>query len=136
MNSVATCEVTKEIDKLMEFLDREIGERRQFKRWVAKHRDKLESLPFGAQLWDGRCDFNSLTHDEILLVMKAFPAGDWEKSPCGGAGITIDYNTVFDGMRVRCWNGQPPPSCRIVEEEVEIPAQPARKEIVRKMVCV
>lgn len=77
-------------------------------------------------------DFDHLSHEDVIKVIKAV-GGKWNKEPCDGK---INYSTTIEGMRLRCWQGEPPPSCRIVEEEVVIPAQPERREMRRKLVCI
>src|SRR5207244_1382037 len=83
----------------------------------------------------GQIDFDKLSHPEIVRVIQTFP-GTWSKTPSGEAsGIRIDYHSQFDGMKLRCWAGEAPPNCKIIEETVEVPAQPATTRTVRKLVC-
>lgn len=88
---------------------------------------------FGDQI-----DFDKLTHKEVIQVIKAL-GGKWKKEVNAQLKETVDYTQDIDGMRVRCWQGQPPPSCRIVEVEEVIPAHtvqvPEQKRVIRKMVC-
>lgn len=107
-----------------------IEELLKFINWLQKHKALLDLLPFQPVFVSNHCDFDCLPHDGVLQVIKAFNAGKWLKTPNGEA--TVDYETEIDGMIVRCWHGEPPPSCKIVEEQVLVPA---RLETVRKLVC-
>ncbi len=79
-----------------------------------------------------------MPHKEIVQAVRAI-GGKWQKSlnTSYGESPKIDYVTELDGVQVRCWAGEPPPSCRIVEVEEHVPAQviPAKVVKVRKMVC-
>ena len=77
-------------------------------------------------------DFNQLSREESLTVMKALKAGDWTKSANGYDSATIDYNTEINGMKVRLWAAAPPDSCRVIEVEEEVPAT---KIVRRKLIC-
>lgn len=101
--------------------------------WLEKHAKQINSLPFEPNIWNGQCDYNDLSHENILKVMAVFSAGKWTKEPIGFA--KINYITEVDGVVVRCWMGEPPPSCKLVEYEETIPAQPERIEKRFKMVC-
>ncbi len=121
-------------------------------RWLRKHRAELEALP-DANFCGSGLDFDWLSHAEVIKVIRAL-GGRWNKSlnqhaaPPNGArekGQSIDYNGTLDGMPVRCYAGEPPPSCRIVEVEEVIPAHtlpavperhiPEVRKKVRKMIC-
>ncbi len=80
--------------------------------------------------------FQNCERDEVLAVMKAF-GGKWDKSP-HYSGQGIDYTQwLYDyKRRLEISNAKPPASCQVVEEEVEIPAQPARMEKRFKLQCV
>ena len=100
--------------------------------WLKKHRPRLELLSFVGEFFGKNCyDFNSLNHQQVMLVIQVF-GGKWSKTPNES---TIDYETEFDGYRVRCWQGEPPPACQIVEVEEFVPAQPSTTRKVRKLVC-
>jgi hypothetical protein len=108
----------------------DIKQRQEVLRWILKHEHIFSELPFEAKFYGGQVDFDNLTHDKIRLVLKTFKAGKWVKTPMDGG--KVNYETQLDGMRIRCWAGDPPPNCRIVEEVVHIPA---RTEIVKRLVC-
>ena len=106
--------------------------------WLIEHTDQMEQCPEASiSLLFDTMDFDLLSHAEVVKVLLAFP-GYWNKKIDENDGKpTIHYTQEVDGITVRCWHGQPPPSCRIVEESVEIPETviPAHKEIKRKLVC-
>lgn len=120
-------------DELIAELQRDIMVKTRLLVWIEKRRATLDSLPDRPFVFEQQIDFNSLPHTQVVDVIKAF-GGKWDKSISSG-GERVDYNTVCDGVAVRCWNGEPPPSCKIVEEEVEVAAVPAHKKMVRKLVC-
>lgn len=101
--------------------------------WLETQRPKLIELETEGSWCNEKFDFDNLPHEKIVKVMLAF-GGKWEKAP-GVVDGTIDYTATVDGVLVRCWSGQPPPSCKIVEVEEIIPAVPESKRIVRKLVC-
>lgn len=108
----------------------EIKRRQKVLRWALKHDHLFQELPFEGQFYGSQVDFNYLTHPQIRLVLGTFKAGKWNKTP--NQNGKVDYETIFDGMTVRCWAGEPPSNCRIIEEEVYIPAH---TEIVKRLVC-
>lgn len=77
------------------------------------------------------------SRETVTRIMQALGAGSWDKELCGDDGkvnyITKGFHPI---VKVRLWNAPPPASCRIVEEVVEVPAQPATTRKVRKLVCV
>ena len=101
--------------------------------WLILNRDKVNQLEPCPEILDSSngmvLDLNYLTHDEIIKVIQIFP-GKWDKE-LNGARI----NYINREAKVRCYAGEPPPSCRLVEEEIEIPPQPARKEKRFRLVC-
>lgn len=107
------------------------------KQWLLNNRTKIEELDLQEKVSFGygsrSIDFDYLAHDKVVEVVRTF-GGKWAKTPSGDNG-KIDYETALDGVTIRCWAGEPPPSCKIVEVEEDVPAQPASKRIVRKMVC-
>ena len=122
-------------NEILERLDREKKQIETVMEFVSAHKEKLDALNLDLVCYAGQIDFDRLSHPEIIRVIQAFP-GTWEKTPSAeSSGTRIDYKTEFSGMKLRCWAGEPPPSCKIVEETVEVPAQPATTRTVRKLVC-
>lgn len=94
-----------------------------------------EDLRYRAEIYSStQIDINSLEHDEALLVMKALNAGRWERKE-SGIGGKLDYIATIDGWTVRLWAAGPPDSCRVVEEEYEIPAVPASTGKRKRVIC-
>ncbi len=91
-----------------------------------------EELP-AAYLFGDTLDFDNLSHGDIIKVIKAFP-GRWLKEPAVESA-KINYSVTIDGIKIRCYSGEPPANCKIVEEQVVIPAQPERTEIRKRLVC-
>ncbi len=83
---------------------------------------------------DTQIDINNLSHADALRVMKALNAGRWERSESGYEGY-LDYTAKLDGWTVRLWAAGPPDSCRVVEEEYEIPAVPASVGKRKRVIC-
>ena len=84
-------------------------------------------------------DFDNRPHEQVIAIMSHLKAGKWEKN-VGFDGKSVDYTnkTLVPGWTVRFWGAAPPPNCKLVEEEVdvpEVPAVPATKKKVWKMVC-
>jgi len=122
-------------NEILERLDRQKKQIEKIEAFVLAHREQLNALNLDMVSYGSQIDFDTLSHPEIIRVIQAFP-GTWVKKPSNeSSGTRIDYETEFDGMKLRCWAGEPPPSCKIVEETVEVPAQPASTRTVRKLVC-
>jgi hypothetical protein len=113
-------------------IEQGIASRQRTLEFVEAHKDALSALDAQGGHWDGQIDFNHLSHDKIIALIKAL-GGKWNKTP--GDGAKIHYETEIKGMKVRCWNGEPPPNCKIVEELQTIPAQPERTITVMRLVC-
>jgi len=96
--------------------------------------DKLEPSAVGYFYMPNQIDFDHLTHDKIIEVIKAI-GGKWDKTPSGVDG-RIDYKTEVNGVTIRMFAGEPPPNCKIVEYLEEVPAQPARTVTKRKLQCL
>lgn len=81
-------------------------------------------------------DFDNLNRAQVVSLLTHLKSGKWDKAASGQAG-KIDYvnSTFLKDAKLRIWGAEPPASCKIVEVEVEIPAQPARIEKQKKLVC-
>ncbi len=103
--------------------------------FLRRHYQKLKGLP-RPQFSGDQVDFDRLEHADVVKVIRVV-GGKWKKEK--GDGTDVHYNSAgeFDGFKVRCWNGKPPPSCKIVEVEEYVPEQiiPASIRKVRKMIC-
>lgn len=105
--------------------------------WIEAHKKALEELP-EATFCGARLDFDRLEHAEVIKVVRKL-GGKWKKTKNVNANATptIDYEAEVAGVTVRCWGGKPPPSCRLVEVEEDVPEQviPAHKRKTLKMIC-
>lgn len=101
--------------------------------WLIEHQTSLEKLPDGA-FYSGGLDFDRLPHKDIVQVIRTL-GGKWKKEPVNENKIT--YATEIDGLQVRCWSGEPPPSCKLVEVEEHVPEKviPAHTVKKTKLVC-
>jgi hypothetical protein len=119
-------------------LDRQIETLQKQRGAMLILRDKLADFP--AELQVSTCneclDFDNLSRADTIRLITHLKTGKWNKVPSSVSG-KIDYrNTTFlPGITLRLWGAEPPASCRLVEEDVEIPAQPARTEKRLKLVC-
>jgi len=91
----------------------------------------LGIVPSGCQSY---IDFDNLKHEEVIKALKLWP-GQWSKEYTESARIT--YSLSGDGYTVRCWNGEPPPNCKLVKEIVTVPSRyvPEHTEERLKLVC-
>jgi hypothetical protein len=94
----------------------------------------LENTTAPATLFGHQIDFDNLSHDKVIEVIRAV-GGKWDKTISSGSGDRIDYKTVKNGITVRCYQGEPPPNCRIEDVLETIPAQPERTVTRKKLVC-
>ena len=88
--------------------------------------------------YDGNSlDFDWLSHERSIEVIKAL-GGKWNKQLNPGDASTIDYTTEIDGVKFRIYGGQPPPSCKVIEEVVVVPSHytPETTKVVRRLQCV
>lgn len=95
--------------------------------------EKLDKINIDAYFqFESQIDLDNLSHEKVIEVIKAI-GGKWTKTPADGA--RIHYETEVSGVKFRCYSGEPPPNCKIVEVLETIPAQPERTVSVRKLVC-
>ena len=109
-------------------------------RFIEDHRETLVKLNLRPSIftsYDGvsYVDFDRLERPDVLRVIKAFP-GKWSKSPGWDGGLNYTNDKPVDGCKVRCYNGEPPAGCKIVET-VTYNRVPARRErvVTRTVVC-
>jgi hypothetical protein len=78
-------------------------------------------------------DFDYLPHNKVVRVLLTFP-GKWTKEPAseGRINYILKYSAK---LTIRCYQGNPPPNCQIIEVEEEVPAVPASIRKVKKLVC-
>lgn len=121
------------IETEIEVLQKRIKEMEAKLDWLKAHRLDLAFVPNVSANTQLPIDFDQLSHAEVIAVIKAL-GGTWRKE-INSSKTTIDYRATIDGQSVRCWSGQPPPSCKIVVVEEVVPAQPETKRKVAKLVC-
>ncbi len=87
----------------------------------------------GSDLW-----VTTTNREDVEKVLALAPAGAiWTKSKTGYDDTMIRYVCVIDDVCVQLHvtNGALPPTCEVREMDVDIPAQPARTERRRVLVC-
>jgi len=119
---------------LIQEIDDTIAVQQRKRAWIVEHAEVIDGLP-KATMHGCQIDFDRLKHDEIVRVMMAFKMGRWNKSVNGASEDRVDYVATSDDMTIRCWSGEPPPHCKIVEVDEVVPAQPETTRSVRKLQC-
>lgn len=131
MNEKVTNKIA-DIDQQIKYLE----QRKQNLTTAAK---ALEDCPFTWDFCGDSIDFDNLSHDDVIQVIKYF-GGKWRKELASHDETKINYikEESIANFQIRCWNGAPPDTCEIVEEEVEVPEEvvPAHTKTVRKLKCV
>lgn len=128
------------IDNLIAKLRREIDERNRQIGFLSAMREKFEGIELKTEptFVCGSLDFDNLPHADVVKVVKAI-GGKWDKRPAADTakGAKVDYTRYVGEFEVRCWAGDPPPNCKVVEEVVVIPQQiiPEQRKVVKKLVC-
>ena len=96
---------------------------------LADYPDHLHvSLP------DDYIDFDGLKRSDVVKLLTHLRTGKWNKTPVGDR-VNYTNETFLPGVKLRIYAAEPPSGCKIVYEDVVIPAQPARVEKRPKMVC-
>lgn len=81
-------------------------------------------------------DFDNLKRGQVVKLLSHLKSGKWKKEPGYESGkINYINETFLPDTKLRLYAAEPPASCKLVEEEIEIPAQPARKEKRIRLVC-
>ena len=79
---------------------------------------ELAKLTFDVSSTFSSIDFDCLSHVKVIEVIKVF-GGKWTKE-VSGFGIT--YTTTKNEIKIRCWQSEPPPNCKIVVQDEFVPA--------------
>jgi hypothetical protein len=130
--------------KIKETLEQEIKEensrRDKFDKcvsWLQTHAEELDAAGVEAEIYTytNSIDFNNLPHNKIVKVMVIVKGGEWKKEYRDNV---IDYTTTVGGLSFRCWAGEPPSNCILVEELVVIPSTyvPEHTEKRLKLQCI
>lgn len=129
--------VLKQIDDQIYALNRQLSQAYYMRVFVLEQLTVFDSLP-DANLCAEKIDFDRLKHEQVMEVIKSFP-GRWKKEAREDG--RIDYSITLRNSSkttdlceivIRCYAGEPPPNCKIVWEEVQVPACTVKKA---KMIC-
>lgn len=96
--------------------------------WMRSHKEQIEKIGMTPVPYLNYVDFNNPDRAQVLEIIKAFP-GTWTKSQNKtGDRPAMDYERQDEsGLMLRIWAGALPPTCRVIEEEVEVPAQRVKR---------
>jgi len=103
--------------------------------FIQANKEILEKLNLKFSVYGDMVDFDNLQRPDVVRVLKAF-GGHWVKAPSLSGGIHYTNKVKHDGFEVRCYNGEPPPSCKIVEKITYKRIRAHKERIVtRTVVC-
>lgn len=124
------------VDERLKWLQRERDEITSHIEWLHSNRAALERIGIAPSRFWEYIDFNNPTRQQILEIIKAFP-GRWQKSVNETHAGRMDYVREHEegGLRYRIWAGELPPTCKLVEEWVDVPAQPATRMLRKVVKC-
>ena len=102
--------------------------------WLTAHSNLIEQLDSTPTGYNMTFDFDYLPHEKTVQLIKVFP-GKWTKKVEDGK-VTYTREEI-EGVTIRCWKGEPPPNCKIVEETTVVPAHMVEEKtvITHKLVC-
>ena len=108
----------------------------QTRNFILEFSDVINELGFNiwVQIMDDGVDFNYPNHEQTMALMKALGLKRWEKEVSHSGG-KIDYTAYWRSVKVRIYGSDPAPNCKIIEELVEMPAQPAYTTKKYTVVC-
>jgi hypothetical protein len=124
--------VHNEINDVIAFLRANVHRHLAMIAFIEKYRSVFEQHGVMPTHYPHSVDIDNPSREDALRLMQAF-GGKWQKTV---NGINIDYCQEIDGVTVRLWSTPPPPSCRIVEVEEVVPAEPEKRVMKRKLVCI
>lgn len=105
--------------------------------WLIRHHDILNAIGIVPSRFVDSVDFNNPNRQQILEIIKAFP-GTWRKSINDWEKERMDYvrdEKDDSGVTLRIYAGDLPPCCKLVEEWVDVPAQPATRQLRKVVKC-
>ena len=106
------------------------------RRFMALIREEEIELETGTvSLGYNTIDIDNPSRKDVEKLIVLLRAGKWEKYPVGDK---MNYTTVDDylpGYKLRLYCAAPPGSCRIIEEEVFVPAVPAHYKKKTRIEC-
>lgn len=132
MNNIQ--ELHKDLDSQQKLLDKKHKALQELEPKLASFPKDL-SLSFGGYGEWSTIDFDYPGRAEVIELVTFLKAGKWDKEPSASGG-KIDYkNHTLVSMPLRIYAAEPPASCKVVEVDELIPAQPARVVKVKTLVC-
>lgn len=121
------------LTQLRERLQDEIALRQRQLGFIDALAEKLGALNLPMSIGGANSlDFDYLPHSDVTKVIRTI-GGKWKKEPADNG--KVHYTQQMGPFEIRCYAGDPPPNCKVVEVEELIPAQPARVVKRKKMVC-
>lgn len=127
------------IDQIKAKIERNLEQNEALTAFLATLRPEgIELEKATVSVTNGLIDIDNPSRRDVEKCLYFMKGQKWDKTQNAATRCTLNYITrdeFIDGYRVRLWSADPPATCRLVEEEVEVPAQPARKEIRKRLVC-
>lgn len=100
--------------------------------FVEKNLDKFVALGVRPGGFANFIDLDNLTREQVVEALKLFP-GKYSKTV---SQDRMDYERdLGNGIVLRFFNAALPPGCKLVEKDVEVPAQPATTRKVYEIQC-
>ncbi len=127
-------ELEKEFDEVINYRQQQIAAHAKAIDFMYLHKGAILAVGKIPSPYCDGLDFDNPDRSQALALMKVF-GGKWTKEPVNNDSGTLSYIQVIDGIRVRLWSTPPPPSCRVVEKQVLVPAQPERWTTRRVIEC-
>lgn len=119
------------INDLLRALETETKRVNDLVAWMRANATKIEQIGLTPVPYGGGIDFDNADRQQVLEIIKAFP-GTWDKSVNGNTSMNYVRRPVEGEPLIRIWAGELPPSCKVVEEEIEVPAHREKRQ---KIVC-
>lgn len=94
------------------------------------------AISFGCGNSPWSLDIDHPSREVTIELLKHLQAGTWTKELSGAASLNYINKTAYPFM-VRIYAAEPPESCRIITEEVEVPEVtiPAHKTTQTRLEC-
>ena len=127
------------IDQIKAKIERNLEQNAALTAFLATLRPEgIELEKATVSVMHGLIDIDHPSRRDVEKCLYFLKGQKWDKTENRADSGRLNYitrNEFIDGYRVRLWCADPPATCRLVEEQVEVPAQPARKEIRKRLVC-
>ncbi len=105
-------------DQLVTFIVNRREEDFRLLNWLAVNKDLVLAVGCSVTAYGG-IQFRKPTRDDTVTIMKAV-GGKWDKSYYDAS---IGYVQIVDKIMLQIDSAPPPPSCKIITEQVLVPAQ-------------